>query len=96
MLQEQMVRRGLSNREVEVAKVVVQGKTNKETANLLFVTEKTVKFHLTNIYKKLAVKSRTQMIVWAASYMGASDWVEKEPIDRKFGTPNPDLKPGNA
>ena len=53
----------LSNREAEVSELVALGFANKEVASKLFVTEKTVKFHLTNIYKKLAVKSRTQLIV---------------------------------
>ena len=60
---------GLSNREVEVAKVVALGKSNKEVASRLFVTEKTIKFHLTNIYKKLKIKSRAQLIVWCAPHL---------------------------
>lgn len=54
---------GLSNREAEVAVLVAKGLSNKEVANQLFVTEKTIKFHLTNIYKKINVKSRAQLIV---------------------------------
>lgn len=53
----------LSNREVEVLAEITTGKSNKEIANGLFVTEKTVKFHLTNIYKKIHVKSRAEAIV---------------------------------
>jgi gentisate 1,2-dioxygenase len=41
----------------------------------LFVTEKTVKFHLTNIYKKMNVKSRAQLIVWCLPHLG---FVEKD------------------
>src|ERR1700743_1707843 len=43
--------------------------SNKEVASQLFVTEKTVKFHLTNIYKKMAVKSRAQLIVWCVPHV---------------------------
>lgn len=48
-----LVHKGLSNREAEVSEIIAKGLSNKEVANELFVTEKTVKFHLTNIYKKL-------------------------------------------
>ncbi len=68
MLREILTQKGLSNREAEVAELVVKGLSNKEVANQLFVTEKTVKFHLTNIYKKMSVKSRAQLIVWCMPY----------------------------
>lgn len=58
------VQKGLSMRETEVAMMVVKGLSNKQVADQLFVTEKTIKFHLTNIYKKMNVKSRAQLIVW--------------------------------
>lgn len=69
MLREVLLKEGLSNRESEVAELVTQGLSNKEVANRLFVTEKTVKFHLTNIYKKMNVKSRAQLIVWCLPNM---------------------------
>lgn len=50
----------LSNRETEVIELVSKGKKNSVVADELFVTEKTVKFHLTNIYKKMKVSSRAQ------------------------------------
>ncbi|MFK8138193.1 MAG: LuxR C-terminal-related transcriptional regulator [Bdellovibrionales bacterium] len=68
MLRDVLTQKGLSNREAEVAELVVKGLSNKEVANQLFVTEKTVKFHLTNIYKKMGVKSRAQLIVWCMPY----------------------------
>lgn len=58
----------LSTRECEVAFQVISGKSNRDVASALYVTEKTIKFHLTSIYKKLKVKSRTQLIVWSAPY----------------------------
>jgi DNA-binding CsgD family transcriptional regulator len=65
MLRDVLInQKGLSNREAEVAELVTKGLSNKEVANQLFVTEKTVKFHLTNIYKKMSLKSRAQLIVW--------------------------------
>lgn len=54
---------GLTYREADVVVKVCAGHSNKEVGAKLFVTEKTVKFHLTNIYKKAAVVSRAQLIV---------------------------------
>lgn len=70
MLRDVLIQKGLSNREAEVAELVTKGLSNKEVANQLFVTEKTVKFHLTNIYKKMNVKSRAQLIVWCLPHLG--------------------------
>lgn len=78
MLRDILTQKGLSNREAEVAELVVKGLSNKEVANQLFVTEKTVKFHLTNIYKKMSVKSRAQLIVWCMPYQS---FVEKSSAD---------------
>ncbi len=75
MLRDVLISKGLSNREAEVAELVTQGLSNKEVANRLFVTEKTVKFHLTNIYKKMSVKSRAQLIVWCLPHMS---FIEKD------------------
>lgn len=75
MLRDVLIQNGLSNREAEVAELVTKGLSNKEVANQLFVTEKTVKFHLTNIYKKMNVKSRAQLIVWCLPHIG---FIEKE------------------
>ena len=75
MLRDVLIQKGLSNREAEVAELVTKGLSNKEVANQLFVTEKTVKFHLTNIYKKMNVKSRAQLIVWCLPHLG---FVEKD------------------
>lgn len=64
MLKEYLIRKGLSYRESEVAELVAQGLPNAAVAEKLFVTEKTIKFHLTNIYRKLSLKSRAQLIIW--------------------------------
>ncbi|HEX4924031.1 MAG TPA: helix-turn-helix transcriptional regulator [Bdellovibrionales bacterium] len=69
MLRDVLTQKGLSNREAEVAELVTKGLSNKEVASQLFVTEKTVKFHLTNIYKKMNVKSRAQLIVWCMPHL---------------------------
>jgi DNA-binding NarL/FixJ family response regulator len=50
----------LSGRELEVLRLVAAGSTNGEIARKLWVTEQTVKFHLSNIYRKLEVGNRTE------------------------------------
>lgn len=51
---------GLSNREMEILTYVVKGSSNKEIGISLFISEKTVKNHLSNIFRKLEVEDRTQ------------------------------------
>ena len=55
----------LTKRETEVLRLVVQGETNREIAQALFISEKTAKAHISNILGKLGVKDRTQMAVYA-------------------------------
>ena len=54
---------GLSNREQDVVKLLMEGKSNKLIASALHITENTVEFHLKNIYSKLQVNSRTELII---------------------------------
>jgi DNA-binding CsgD family transcriptional regulator len=68
-LQKVLAEKGLTNRETEISYLTSIGLTNREIGNQLFVTEKTVKFHLTNVYKKLNVKSRAQLIVSCLSFV---------------------------
>ena len=53
----------LTDAEVLVFQKVVVGMSNIEAAKSLSLSEKTVKFHLTSVYKKMGVKSRSQLIV---------------------------------
>lgn len=53
--------KALSNREFEIFLAVCEGKSNKVIADQFCVVEKTIKFHLTNIYRKLGCKSRHEM-----------------------------------
>ena len=55
----------LSKREMEVLKEMVKGKTNKDIAKSLFVSEKTVKTHVSHIFNKLQVSDRTQASIYA-------------------------------
>lgn len=52
----------ISNREREIMGLILQGKSNKEIEDLLFISYNTVKNHVYNIYQKLGVNSRGQMI----------------------------------
>ncbi|MCX7969956.1 MAG: response regulator transcription factor [Negativicutes bacterium] len=53
----------LSEREVEVLQAVADGLSNLQIAGKLYLSEKTVKNHLTNIFRKLEVEDRTQAVV---------------------------------
>lgn len=55
----------LSKRESEVLAEMTKGKTNKEIAEALFVSEKTVKTHVSHIFSKLQVSDRTQAAIYA-------------------------------
>jgi DNA-binding CsgD family transcriptional regulator len=56
---------GLSARELEVLRLVAAGKTNKEVARQLFVSERTVDRHVSNIFVKLEVPTRAAATAWA-------------------------------
>jgi DNA-binding NarL/FixJ family response regulator len=56
---------GLTRRELEILQLVAEGHSNAELARMLWVTEQTVKFHLSNIYRKLNVANRTEASRWA-------------------------------
>lgn len=62
----------LSDREVEVLQAVAQGNSNKEIAEALTISEKTVKAHLRSIFRKLEVGDRAQ----AVAYAMRRGWVE--------------------
>jgi ATP/maltotriose-dependent transcriptional regulator MalT len=55
----------LTRREREILGLVHQGRTNREIANALFISEVTVKAHLRHVYEKLGVRSRTEAAVRA-------------------------------
>ncbi len=55
----------LTTREVEVLELIAEGMLNKEIAKSLYISEKTVKNHVSNIFKKLNVSDRTQAAIYA-------------------------------
>jgi DNA-binding NarL/FixJ family response regulator len=58
----------LSDREREVMALLGDGLANKQIARRLEISEKTVKSHLTNIYRQINVASRTEAVVWAREH----------------------------
>lgn len=56
---------GLTNREIEVLKLIAEGYTNNEISGFLFISPHTVKSHMINIFNKLSVNDRTQAAVLA-------------------------------
>jgi DNA-binding NarL/FixJ family response regulator len=58
----------LTRREREILSLVAQGHSNARMAKMLWVTEQTVKFHLSNIYRKLGVANRTEASRWAHAH----------------------------
>jgi DNA-binding NarL/FixJ family response regulator len=65
---------GLTRRELEILRLVAEGHSNAQLARMLWVTEQTVKFHLSNVYRKLGVSNRTEASRWAQlnGLLGAS------------------------
>ena len=56
---------GLTRREKEILRLVAEGHSNAQVGGMLWVTEQTVKFHLSNVYRKLGVANRTEASRWA-------------------------------
>jgi len=57
----------LTTRELEILQYIVEGMSNKEIAAALYISEKTVKNHITSLLRKLNVEDRTQAAVFAVS-----------------------------
>jgi DNA-binding NarL/FixJ family response regulator len=55
----------LTEREIEVLRLVARGRSNREIAEDLFISEKTVKTHISNILGKLNLDQRTQLVIYA-------------------------------
>jgi DNA-binding NarL/FixJ family response regulator len=65
-VEEQVSREtGLTERELTILKAVARGLSNKQISRELFVTEQTVKFHLSNVYRKLGVTNRAGAVGYA-------------------------------
>ncbi len=62
---EEEIIAGLTRREYEVICLISKGYNNKEIGQELFISEKTVKNHVSNIFKKIKVNDRTQAALFA-------------------------------
>ena len=56
-------RERLTPQELQIARCVARGATNKEAAADLFLSPKTIETHLTRVYRKLGVRSRSELAV---------------------------------
>src|SRR5437667_2039760 len=63
--EQEIARLGLTHRQMEVLGALVDGQTNKDIASTCSISEYTVKHHLTNIYDKLGVYNRVELVVFA-------------------------------
>ena len=63
----------LSEREIEVLKLVASGASNREIAKKLYITEGTVKNHISNVLRKLGFRDRTQAALYAAEH----GWIDQ-------------------
>jgi DNA-binding NarL/FixJ family response regulator len=59
---------GLSSREMQVIALIVAGYTNKDLARKLGISENTAKHHLTNIFDKLGVSNRLELVLYAVDH----------------------------
>ena len=71
----------LTPREEEILRLVADGRTNRDMATELSVSEATVKFHMTNILTKLHLENRAQVVAYAHRHGLASDDEEHAPTD---------------
>lgn len=60
---------GFTDREIEIAAVMIQGFTNRQISNMLFISEGTVKNYISMIYEKLSVNDRTAAVLKVKEYL---------------------------
>lgn len=65
----------ITDRQIEVLQRIVQGQTNQEIADDLFITERTVKYHISEILQKLHLRNRAQMVAYALRTGIATDHI---------------------
>jgi DNA-binding NarL/FixJ family response regulator len=68
---------GLTRRQLEIARLVADDLTNRQIAARLFLSERTVETHITNILNKLGLSSRVQLIRWLAESASATAHSER-------------------
>lgn len=80
----------LTERELEILALVAAGRSNSEVARLLWVSEATVKLHLSHVYGKLGVSNRTAAAAWAHAHGVATGSADLLPAlrERVAGSPS--------
>jgi DNA-binding NarL/FixJ family response regulator len=61
-LRQRLYDAGFTRSQVDVLSCLAEGKSNREIGSSLFVTEKAVKYHMTNLFKKLSVSGRHEVL----------------------------------
>ncbi len=64
---------GVTSREVEVLRLVVAGSTNRQIAEELVLSPKTVERHLSNLFNRTGATSRTELVDVTADHLGVAD-----------------------
>ena len=67
-LEQRAKREELSEREMEILRLIVKGRSNKEISTVLFISEDTVKYHLKALFSKLGVQDRTEAAISAIQH----------------------------
>lgn len=67
----------LTDRELQVLRLLGEGKSNKETASILHISDQTVKNHISHIFSKLGVNDRTSAVIMAIN----QGWIRKAEIE---------------
>jgi DNA-binding CsgD family transcriptional regulator len=57
-------------RELEILGLVADGRSNRDVAKILWVTDQTIKYHLANAYRKLGVRNRIEASQWFKRHFG--------------------------
>ena len=72
-------RPALTGRQLEIAGLIADDLTNKQIAARLFLSERTVETHVTNMLNKLGLNSRVQIIRWVTDPNGPASTTAREP-----------------
>lgn len=70
---------GLTKREMQIVKALVEGQTNKDIASTFGISEYTVKHHLTNVFDKLGVYNRVELVLFAINHQLCPSALDRVP-----------------
>lgn len=82
-----------TSRELEILGLVADGRSNRDVAKILWVTDQTIKFHFANTYKKLGVSNRIEASRWFKRHFGTGPDDEPESGVRE---PRRPIKPSQS